>query len=222
METTRVTQLGRKELFDDGWTANVTWARLYTNLDVLVDEQPLTLTYDSGLDILKPTADIVFDVGAGTDDVAYVSFGYTIPAQEPAPAFDFELYFKVLPSLYDFITDGTLTIDSWDITFSGTYLLLAGRQVLIPTGFTSKITTAKLYSSTNALLDTQSVTFVTDNQTGVMSPNADIIFDVDSGIASRIKLYNTGGTELYNRTLNTTYTFTTKGTLTVDAWNITT
>ena len=150
---TAVTTLGKHYLFFSGWTTRVVQATLYTATNSIVDTQAVTLSYNSTTNVLSPTADIVFDVEAETEDVAYVSIdGFNDPLYYP-------IYTKDLPSLYDFTTAGTLTIDSWDITFGGTHLLDAGKDLLVTVGLTTKITWAKLYTSADALLDTQNVTF---------------------------------------------------------------
>jgi len=209
---TAVTELGSYELFNSGWESKIAWARLYTNLDVLVDEQACSFTYSGST--LNPTADIVFDVGAGVNDVAYIILGYTT-----GTPLDIEMYSKDLPALYDFTTAGTLTVDSWAITLGGTSLTADGRPVLAQDGFVSTIVSAKLYNASDTLLDTQSVTMSASPSTGVMSPTADIVFDVATGgVAYYITLCNTGGTELYKRIIGS-YTFATAGKLTVDAWD---
>jgi hypothetical protein len=212
---TAVSTFGKSALFSQGWTTGIVRARLYTNLDALVDTQTIEMAYNSSTDTLSPTADIVFNVGTGVEDVAYVDIGYI-----DGGSLWVGYYTKDLPSLYDFTTAGTLTIDSWAITFGGTSLTVAGKDVLVPSGFTSTVVSAKLYNSADELLDTQSVTLSVTS--GVMSPTADIVFNVATGkVAYYITLVTSGAVEVYKRILSTSYTFTTKGTLTVDAWNIT-
>jgi len=211
---TIVPNIGKYDLFTTGWTSKVTWAKLFTNLDVEVDEQSCTLEYVGGA--LSPTADIVFDVGASTDDVAYIMIGYTSGT-------DVAVYIKDLPSLYDFTTAGTLTIDTWTISIGGTHILTAGKEIMAEQGFTSIITWAKLYTSANELLDSENVTLSANGQ-GIMQPTADIVFNVATGkVANYITLGYTPSSDVvcYKRVLSSSYTFTTAGTLTVDSWTIT-
>jgi hypothetical protein len=214
---TLVTSYGKNALFTAGWTTAIVRARLYTNLDALVDTQTIAMAYNSSTDTLSPTADIVFAVGAGVNDVAYVEIGFI-----DGGSLWVGFYSKDLPSLYDFSTAGTLTIDSWAITFGGTSLTVAGKDVLVPSGFTSTVVSAKLYNASDVLLDTQSVTLTSSAGTGIMSPTADIVFNVATGgVAYYITLVTSGAVAVYKRILSTSYTFTTAGTLTVDAWSIT-
>jgi len=207
--TTRIHDAGAVVLVSTGWTSYVTHARLWTDSNVEVDEQSVTFTYNTSEKRWKPTGDIVFDVAAGTQDVSYVTIGSSTV----------EYYEKVFATLYDFTTLGTLTIDSWAFNITGTSLNDDGKEALFGTGFLG-IATAKLYTSGSAvLLDTQSVTFEVTQADGTIEPTANIIFDVTSGIAYSIQLL-ISTTTVYNRTLDSTYTFTTPGTLTVDSWAI--
>ena len=218
---TAVSTKGKYLLFKEGWVTPVVKAFLFTTTGSQVDSVDVTLSYNSTTNVLSPTADLVFDVEAETEDVAYVTLNHLV-SSDPVLLYD-TIYTKDLPSLYDFTTAGTLTIDSWDITFGGTHLLDAGKDLLVTVGLTTKITWAKLYTSADALLDTQNVTFTSSSGTGIMSPTADIVFNVASGTASYITLGFTDGTDVvcYKRTLSSTYTFATAGTLTVDTWSIT-
>jgi hypothetical protein len=215
---TSVSTLGKYYLLFSGWTTRIVRAKLYTSSNVLVATETVTFSYNSTTNILSPTAPIVFDVAEAVDDVAYVVIeGFNDPTY-------YAIYTKDLPSLYDFTTAGTLTVSSWEITFSGSYLLDAGKDILVTEGLSSKITWAKLYNASNVLLDTQSVTMSASSSTGIMQPTADIVFDVATGgVASYIRLGYTDGSDVicYQRTLPSTYTFTTAGTLTVDSWFIT-
>ena len=207
--TTEIYDEGAVVLVSTGWTSYVTHARLWTDSNVEVDEQSVTFTYNTSEKRWKPTGDIVFDVAAGTQDVSYVTIGSSTV----------EYYEKVFATLYDFTTLGTLTIDSWAFNITGTSLNDDGKEALFGTGFLG-IATAKLYTSGSAvLLDTQSVTFEVTQADGTIEPTANIIFDVTSGIAYSIQLL-ISTTVVYNRTLDSTYPFTTPGTLTVDSWAI--
>ena len=214
---TAVSEIGAYNLFYGGWTSSVAQAKLYTNLDVLVDTQAITLNYASSQ--MQVSADIVFSVAAGTNDVSYVEIGYTSPAYEQIPESWMDFYSKDLALLYDFATAGTLTIDSFNISVTGDYLQAAGRDELCQYGFDSKVTWAKLYTSADALLDTQSVTLET-SIAGVCSPTADIVFTVTSGTGYYVAL-GYGTTVMYKRLLGAGYTFTTPGTLTVSSWEMT-
>lgn len=216
---TAVTTSGKYELFQNGWTSKIAWARAYTNLDVLVDEQAATFSYSSVTGKMTPTAPIVFDVAAGVNDVAYVEIGYTTGAP-----LNISFYTKDLPALYDFPTAGTLTVSTWEITIAGTYLTVAGRNDLCPNGWVSLVTFAKLYNASDVLLSTVSKTFTANAGTGVFSPSSDIVFEVATGgVASYMVFGYTSGSDvqLYKRIFASTYTFTTAGRLTIDSWEIT-
>jgi hypothetical protein len=214
---TAVTTLGKYELFKYGWTLHTAWVRLYTSADVLVDEQSLTLSYASNT--LSPSATIVFDVASGTNDVSYVVIGYTT-----GTPLDVTFYTKDLPALYDFPSDGTLTVNSWQITVGGTYLLPAGRDDLCVNGWESLVTWVKLYNSSDVLLASESMTFAANVGTGVFAATSDIVFEVATGGAAYYAVFGyTSGSDvqLYKRLFSTTYTFTTAGRLTIDSWEIT-
>lgn len=206
---------GKTALFKYGWTPKITWARLYTDTDDLVDEQSVTFIESSG--IISPSADIVFSVAASTNDVSYIKLGYTT-------GLDFEIYRKDLDQLYDFTTAGSLTVDTFTFTIAGTYLTVQGKSDIWTQGF-EEITFAKLYTSSDVLVDTQTTSFTTNTGTGALNCDADIIFDVAGGTNNvyYIQLgYNDGSDKFdYKRLLSTTYNFTTTGTLKVDSWAFT-
>lgn len=214
---TAVSTAGKHELFTYGWTTRVAWAKLYTNLDVLVDTQAVTLTYNAG--VMTPSADIVFSVASGTNDCSYVEIGYT-----SGGSVEIVLYTKDLPQLYDFATAGTLTIDSWEISVGGTGLQTTGRDELCTEGWTSNITWVKLYTSGDVLLDTQNATFASNAGTGIMSPSGVITFNVaGSQTAAYAMIGYTDGTDkgLFKKIFSSPYAFATAGTLKVNSWEIT-
>lgn len=213
---TAVTTLGKYNLFKYGWESTINYARLYTATDTLVDTKTIAMNYASN--VLSPTADIVFNVPAGTNDVSYVVIGNLTTGTYTS------FYSKDLSALYDFTTAGTLTIDSWEISLSGTYLQTTGRQALFETGWESYITWAKAYTLGDVIVDTQSTTFTANISTGAFSPTADIVFNVSAGTndVAYINLGYTSGTDIvfYKRIFSTYYDFVTAGTLTVDSWTI--
>jgi|LGVE01.1.fsa_nt_gb hypothetical protein len=205
-----ITTEGEQELFLNGWTSIVTWAKLYTDADVEVDEQTVTLVWDGTNENMKLTADVVFDVTGGTNNVEYVKFGYTSGS-------DIVVFTEIFSTLYDFSTTGTLTLDYGYFYISGTSISTAGEEELADNGFET-IVTAKLYTTGSAvLLDTQTVSFTAES--GDLSLDDSIVFDVASGIPYSIQLFNTGGDNLYQRVFDSAIDeFTTPGTLTVDTW----
>ena len=222
MATTAVTTYGSYLMFNDGWVGNVNYARLYTSADVLVDTQIITMSHTAGTTTMQPSADIVFDVDAGTSNVSYVVIGkYTAPIGEFPALYD-DSYTRVFTSTYDFETDGTLTIDTFSITVSSAYLSADGRDELYTNGF-EVITSAKLTTALSAELNTQSTSFTANSSAGKLTPDANIVFDVAEGTeataAKYIELYKSS-TLLYTRELATTYTFATAGTLTVTGWEM--
>lgn len=211
MATTGLTDGGKEVLFSDGWTSKVTTAWLYTDADVLVDTQSITLTHTSSTSTMQVSADITFNVDASTDDVSYIEIGRMVGEMKDP------FYTKTLSTLYDFATAGTLTVDSFVITISGTSLLAAGIDSLCNVGLETMIS-AKLYDAGDVNLDTQALTFTA---TDTLDLDSSVVFDVAKDkTASYIKLLNSGGFALYKRTLDTTYPFSTAGTLTVDSWSI--
>ena len=222
MATTAVTTYGSYLMFNDGWVGNVNYARLYTSADVLVDTQFFTMSHTAGTTTMQPSADIVFDVDAGTSNVSYVVIGDYNPPLDPVPELYNPCYTRVFTSTYDFETDGTLTIDTFSITVSSAYLSADGRDELYTNGF-EVITSAKLTTALSAELNTQSTSFTANSSAGKLTPDASIVFDVAEGTeataAKYIELYKSS-TLLYTRELATTYTFATAGTLTVTGWEM--
>jgi len=219
MATTAVSTLGKYEFFRYGWTARIAWVKLYTDADVLVDQQAMTLEHTVGMGEMTMAAPVVFDVAAETTDVSYVTIGYTT-----GTPLDIVFYTKTLAELYDFPTEGTLTISSWEFTVGGTYLLPAGRDDLCDNGWTSLVTWVKCYNSSDVLLNSQSLTFSASTGTGIMSATAPIVFEIATGGAAYYMTFGyTDGTDvvLYKRLYATTYTFTTAGRLTIGTWTIT-
>lgn len=208
---------GKNALFRNGWTSKIEWVRLYDATNTLIDEQPVTFEYVGNT--LVPTADIVFDCPAGTNDASYVRIGYT----KPTPL-DIIFYDKDLPALYDFPTAGTLTIDSWEITLGGSHITAVGKEALFETGWENLITWGKLYTVADALVDSQNTSFETNSSTGSFICTNDIVFNVSGGTnnVTYINLGYTNGSDvvLYKRIMSPTYNFSTAGTLTVDTWTI--
>lgn len=220
---TQVYSNGKFVLFNNGWVSQINKAYLYTNTGVQVDAQDVTFAYNAGDQSIRPTADIIFDVSGGTNDVSYVEIGQFIEGVDPAPALFTPYYRRDFASLYDFINTGTLTIDAFTLTLSNSYLTTVGKEKLWTAGFES-ITWAKLYTSGDSLIDTKTTSFTTSNSTYNLICDADIIFDVTGGTTnvSYATLGYTDGTPviLYNRPLPTTYSFPTTGTLKIDSWTI--
>lgn len=222
---TAVTTNGKQALFTRGWTSQINQIKLYTATGTLVDTQSVTFTYISGTQSIQPTADVVFDVAGGTNDVAYVEIGKWMDDPDgagPAVALFTSYYSKDLPSLYDFTTTGTLTIDNFNLTLGGSYIQSAGKAALWQTGWTTLIAWGKLYQTDNTLLDTQAKTF--SSSSGVLSMASAMVFNVGAGVSNvtYINLGYTDGTDVvfYKRTFSA-YTFVTAGTLTVSSWTIT-
>ena len=216
---TAVSTLGKYQLFYGGWTSKIGWARLYDITNTLINQQSVTFSYSSATGKMTPTSTIVFTVAAETVDAAYIELGYTSPYP-----LDEIYYTKDLPALYDFPTEGTLTVNSWDITIGGTYIQIAGRDDICDNGWESLVTWVKLYTAADGLINTQSVSFTSDVNTGIFSPTANIVFEAATGdVAYYMAFGYTSGTDvvLYKRFFSTSYTFTTAGRLTIDSWEIT-
>lgn len=216
---TQVYTSGKYTLFKDGWTSRINQIRLYTNTNTLVNTQSVTFAYNSGDQSIRPSANIVFNVAGGTNNVAYVIIG-----RETGGIFT-EYYSKDLPELYSFSTAGTLTIDSFILTLSSSFLLTQGKADLWQSGWESKITTAKLYTSGDALVDTNDIAFTANVSTGAFPMTGTEVFDVAGGTnnVNYITLGYNDGTDkvLYKRTFISNYNFPTAGTLTVSSWSIT-
>jgi len=215
---TALTVLGKYTLFRDGWTGRINQIRLFTKTNTLVNTQSVTFAYNSGDQSIRPTANIVFNVASGTIDASYAIIG-----RESGGIFT-EYYSKDLPEEYDFPTAGTLTIDSFILTLSSTYLLTQGKADLWQSGWESKITTAKLYTSVDALVDTNDIAFTANISTGAFNMTGTEIFDVAGGTnnVNYITLGYNDGTDkvLYKRTFISNYSFPTTGTLTVSSWSM--
>jgi hypothetical protein len=209
---------GKILLFSNGWTnsSGIRQAKLYTSGNVLVDTQSISFTYNSQFGTIFATADVIFNVPSGTNNVAYIKLFETVTNKE--------IYSKDLPALYDFATAGTLTVDSWVFTLSSTRLLIDGKSALWQTGLESVVTWAKLYTSTNVLVNTQNVDFLVNDVTGQFEGNVNIIFNVPSGTnnINYVVLGYTSGTDvqLYKRIFSSNYNFATAGTLTISSWVI--
>lgn len=212
MAVTGIGTLGKYELFHNGWTTRMTWAKLYTSADVLVDEQTVALSWNGTNKLMEIVADVVFDVAGGTNDVSYVIFG-------TGTAPDIVFYTEVFAVLYDFATAGTLTLDSARFTLSSSYITDLGKEELSTAGWET-IVTAKLYAAGAVLLDTQTVAFSTAT-TGIMTADAAIVFDVADNTAYAVDLLNVGAEALYYRVLPVTAEFVTPGTLTISSWAMT-
>lgn len=210
---TQVFDEGKVALMNTGWTSFVTTAKLYTNLDALVDTQTVTFAFDDVAIEWKPTADIVFDVASSTQDVSYVTIGTTtVP-----------YYSKLFASLYDFTTAGTLTIDSWVFTLagSGTFTITdEGVEALFNVGVLG-ITSAQLRNITGLVtIDTQSVTFSVTDAGGTLEPTADIVFNGTTADSGRLIYIYVSAVNIFVKDLGQNYVFTTPGTLTVDSWTV--
>ena len=220
---TQVYNQGKFVLFNNGWTPQINYAILYTNTGTQVDVQEVTFAYNSGDQSIRPSANIVFDVAGGTDDVSYVEIGRFVEGIDPAPDIFTPYYRRDFASLYDFTNTGTLTIDAFTLTLSNSYLTTVGKEKLWTSGFEG-ITWAKLYKTGDVLVDTQNTTFTANSGSYNLICDADIIFDVPSGATgvSYVTLGYTDGSPvvLYNRALPTTYNFPTAGTLKIDSWVI--
>jgi len=227
-------------LFTGGFTSNIQWIRLYTQTGVLVDEQPVTFTYQT--DKIEITADVVFEVPASTNDVSYVIVGRT---QTPL---DFLYYRKMLDVLYDFTTAGTLTIDSFTFAVTGAPLQPDGREALFTTGWSSYITQIRINNSGGAI-DTKPATFGNEiktvtgyctipeytseitciNNGGLWETEAfdfelqaQVNLDVGASVSgiNNAQLLNAGGDVFWSKTLPSPapYSFTTAGELRIKTW----
>jgi len=214
---TFITNEGKYNLFKSGWKSKVVKAYLYDADDTLINSQDVTMVMSGNTMVLSEP--IVFDVASGANDVSYVVIGDFVGSLLVP------YYQKDLPALYDFPTAGTLTINTWVFSIGGIYTTTTGKTELLNNGWESKIEWAKLYTTGNVLVNTQSTTFATNSSTGAFNCSADIVFPVTGGTTnvSYISLGYTNGSDvvLYQRTMSPTYNYPTEGTLRVDDWSIT-
>ena len=100
-----------------------------------------------------------------------------------------------------------------------------GSWKLFNNGWTSSVAWARLYTSSNALVDQQSCTLTFSGST--MSISSAIVFDIDTAVddVAYIILGYTSGypldEEYYSKDLPALYDFDSAGTLTVNSWSFT-
>lgn len=219
MATTAITTAGKYRMFKTGWKNYANKIKLYTDLGTLVDTQTVTFSYNSTNKTIEPTADVVFDVSSGTNDVSYVELIYDDTSTDTV------LYTKELPALYDFPTAGTLTIDNWAIGITSSDVTDNGKSALLQLGWENRINRAILYTTTNTQVDVNTVSFTANAGTGALNASATIVFDVSAGTSnvSKVTLGYTPETiisEYYTKAFSTTYSFTNAGTLSVSGFTI--
>ena len=206
-------EVGKTDLFNNGWTSKITWARLYTDTGVLVDQQSVTFTYVT--DHIQPTADIVFEVSSATDDISYITLGYT-------SGLDAILYRKDLSQLYDFTTSGILTVDTFTIGLTGSSLQPDGRQALFTTGWNTTITKLRINNAGGAV-GTVSCDFDVDGSYD-FALDSQVVFEVSAGTngINNAQLLNSSNTVYWSKTLPSPapYNFTTAGELRINTWVI--
>lgn len=212
--TTAITTLGKYHLFKSGWTTRANRIKLYTNNDTLVDTKTVTFTYAS--DKLSLSASAVFDVGAGTEDVSYVSLVYNDGSN------DVVLYNRSLGVLYDFPTTGTFTVNTWVFSISAPDSMLLDRQSLFTTGW--EIMDALDFYKTDVQVagTTYNGQLLANISTGELVCGVNPIVKIASGNTgiNRIRFGYLGGgstmTPYYSETLPFSYSFTNAGTLMVE------
>lgn len=223
---TAITTAGKYRMFKTGWKDYANKIKLYTDLGTLVDTQNVTFAYNDTNDTIEPTTDIVFDVASSTNDVSYVELIYDDTSSDTI------LYTKDLPALYDFPTAGTLTIDNWSIGISSSDVTSYGKEELLSSGWEGIVNQADLLTTTNSVVDSNSVSFTANAGTGALNASATIVFDVSSGTSNvaKIRIGNfkpSPGAPLpdvfldyYTKTFSSTYNFTNAGTLSVSGFTI--
>lgn len=223
---TGLTTLGKYYLFTNGFEATIETAKLYTASNVLVNSQTANFVYNASTLKIEADADIVFPVAGGTNDVSYVQLVFD-SVNEPLYRYDFA-------STYSFLTNGTLTLDSFDLSLSGASVNAVignASSTIFKYGWATNSGTplllkqAILYNSTGSSINTQNCTFTANATTGALGLTGDIVFTVGAGATNvnRIDLIHEDGVGdkvVYRRTLASTYNFPTAGTLTVDNWVI--
>lgn len=206
-------EVGKTDLFNNGWTSKIAWARLYTDTGVLVDQQSVTFTYVT--DHIQPTADIVFEVSSATNDISYITLGYT-------SGLDAILYRKDLSQLYDFTTSGILTVDTFTIGLTGSSLQPDGRQALFTTGWNTTITQLRINNAGGAV-GTASCDFDVDGSYD-FALDSQVVFEVSAGTngINNAQLLNSSNTVYWSKTLPSPapYNFTTAGELRINTWVI--
>lgn len=210
---TGTTPTGKTKLFQTGWVTPINHIRLYTTAGAFVDGKSTSFSFNIGDYTISTSSDVVFNVSAGVNNVSYVEIGTLISGTFTA------YYQKDLTSTYNFAISGTLTIDSFVISLSNSYIENYGKQLLWETGWTTQIDRAKLLTDTNTEVDTVSgVSFtVVSNSltlTGTMT------FDVSAPTSnvSKVQLANSTAS-IYTRTF-TPYNYPTAGKFTVNSWVI--
>lgn len=215
-----ITDRGRLNLFANGWKNNLTGIRLLNSSSSDVsDLKTCSFNFNTTTKKLELTASVTFDIASG-NDVAYVSVGRYTPPLGQYPALIDEYDRKGLSQIYNFATDGTLTINSLSFTLTSSYLTDLGREYLFTTGLQSKITFAKCCNVSNAVLDTQSTSFTATSTS--FDVDAPIVFDIEAGKKPQyVHLGFNDGTDkfVYKRT-HTEYNYPTAGTFTINGWSI--
>ena len=213
MATTAITTAGKTQLFSTGWKDYANKIKLYKEADAVnpVDTQSVTFTYNSTTKTIEPTADIVFDVTSGTQDVSYVELIYDNGVTDTV------LYTKTLDTLYDFPTAGTLTIDNWSIGISSSNITNVGKEVLLTLGWAG-LDIAMVENQAETFQSTEGTSFTVTS--GELVCDETLIFAMDAGSsATKILIGYLGGagspTYYYSENFTTTYSFTNAGNLSV-------
>lgn len=207
---------GKETLLKEGWTSNINRAYLYNTSGEVITYASATFT--CGTDgILYSTSSIVFSVPEATYNVSYVEIGKWTDdpdGEGPGIAMFTPYYKETLDEVYDFINDGTVTVQNFTIYTNSSYMTALGAQVMFTAGLLG-INTAKLYA-TDTLIDTETITMAWDSVSEKIEANATIEFTVPAGTngINKINLLNAGGTLIYTKPI-TTYNYLTDGYLRV-------
>ena len=211
---TSITTLGKYHLFKSGWTTRANRIKLYTDNGTLVDTKTVTFTYASNN--LSLSASAVFDVGAGTNDVSYVSLIYNDGSN------DVVLYNRSLGVLYDYPTAGTFTVNTWAFSISAPTSLLMDRESLFKYGW--EIMDALDFYKTDVVVSGTGFEgqLSTNISTGELVCAVNPIVNISAGNTgiNRIRFGYLGSlsnmTPYYSEALPSSYSFTNAGTLTVE------
>lgn len=215
--TTAITTLGKYHLFKSGWTTRINKINLYTDTGVLVDTQAVTFAYSGSTQKISPTAQIEFDVTAGTNDVSYVSLIYNDGSN------DIVLYNKSFAILYDFPTTGYLRIEAWEIGINATNSVTWDREYLFTQGWETLLDWVGAYiGQSDTLVGNGAITGVTANvSTGELECDDTIISIPASTTGINTLTFAYLGSlsnpiVMYKVELGTSYSFTNEGTLLVE------
>lgn len=212
---TAITTLGKYHLFKSGWTTRINKINLYTDTGVLVGTQAVTFVF--GSEKISPTAQIEFEVTAGTNDVSYVSLIYNDGSS------DIVLYNKSFSLLYDFPTAGYLRIEAWEIGVTATNSVTWDTQYLFTMGWETTLDWVGAYiGQSDTLVGNGAITGVTANvSTGELECDDTIISIPASTTGINTLTFAYLGSlsnpiVMYKVELGTSYSFTNEGTLLIE------